>query len=152
MDMKKARKFLTVAQSIAALSKDRSTQVGALILGPDGEGGPWGYNGFPRGADDDVEARHERPEKYFWAEHAERNAIYAAAAAGFRTKGCTLVVTHPPCMDCARAIVQAGIVRVVYPTGDAEFHSRWGAHEARTRQLFAETSVEVVEIDAGAPG
>lgn len=147
MKPEKARKFLAVARSIAALSKDRSTQVGALILGPDWEGGPWGYNGFPRGADDDVEARHQRPEKYFWAEHAERNAIYTAARSGFPTKGCSMVVTHPPCMDCARAIVQAGIIRVIYPAGDAAFHERWKDHEGRTRELFKEAGVEVIVID-----
>ncbi len=147
MKPEKARKFLAVARSIAALSKDRSTQVGALILGPDGEGGPWGYNGFPRGANDDVDARHQRPEKYFWAEHAERNAIYAAARSGFPTKGCAMVVTHPPCMDCARAIAQAGIIRVIYPAGDAAFHQRWKEHEGRTRELFKETGVDVIVID-----
>ncbi len=57
--------------------------------------------------------RLERPNKYLWIEHAERNAICNAARAGTSTAGCTLYVELMPCMDCARAVVQAGIIEVV---------------------------------------
>lgn len=136
-------KFLPVAQTIARLSKD-TTQVGAIILGPDNEGGPWGYNGAPRGSMADEDERKSRPEKYWWMEHAERNAIYAAARTGFATKGCTIVVTHLPCMDCARAIVQAGIVKVVASTG--ELSGKWDEHGERVERLFAETGVEFRKV------
>lgn len=142
--MSKHLKFLAIAQSVAALSKDPSTKVGALLLGPDGEGGPWGYNGAPRGcAADEDERFHQRPEKYFWAEHAERNAIYTAARTGFRTVGATMYITHAPCMDCARAIVQAGIKRVVFPVTEPELYERWKAHFDRAELLFDECTVEV---------
>ena len=72
-----------------------------------------GYNSFPRGIRDDVPERLERPAKYLWIEHAERNAICNAARAGTATEGCTIYVEIMPCMDCARAIVQAGICEVV---------------------------------------
>jgi dCMP deaminase len=61
-----------------------------------------GDNGFPRGADDDLEARHARPAKHKWTEHAERNAIFAAARAGIPIDGCTMYLPWFPCMDCAR--------------------------------------------------
>lgn len=139
----RAVKLLKVAEAIAQLSKDKSSKVGALIIGPDGEGGPWGYNGAPRGCRADEDERMEtRPEKYMWAEHAERNAIYAAARKGFPTKGCSILVTHPPCMDCARAIVQAGIKQVFYPEPDLEFVKRWGDHMGRTKHLFEECGVQ----------
>jgi len=134
-------KYLQIAQAIAQLSKD-TTKVGAVIIGKNGEGGPWGYNGAPRKCNADEDERKERPEKYFWFEHAERNAIYAAAKAGFSTDGTTLVVTHPPCMDCARAIVQAGIVRVIAANAEAEFTARWLESTVRTKRLFDECGIE----------
>ena len=142
MTPSKITKLMVIARAVAALSKD-DTQVGAIIIGPDGEGGPWGYNGAPRGCCADEDERFKsRPEKYFWAEHAERNAIYSAARAGFSPKGCTLVVTHFPCMDCARAIVQSGIKRVVVGKMTPVFDARWQENIIRSIQLFEETGVE----------
>lgn len=146
--MTKIEKYLAIATAVSQLSKDPSSKVGAIIIGPDGEGGPWGYNGAPRGCAADEDARgSSRPEKYLWLEHAERNAIFAAARLGVSTIGSTMVVTHAPCMDCARAIVQAGIVRVIFPKPDAEFVERWSDHIERTAKLFSECGVymEIVE-------
>lgn len=141
----KLKKYLNIARAIAELSKD-DTKVGAVLIGPNGEGGPWGYNGAPRGcvADED-ERKNERPEKYYWFEHAERNAIYAAARTGFPTEGCALVVTHFPCMDCARAIVQAGIKIVVVSEMTDTFKTRWADHIERSARLFNECGV-LVEV------
>lgn len=146
MNVNKNENYLDIARSISKLSKDESTKVGAFILGPTGEGGPWGYNGAPRGcrADEAGENRSLRPEKYFWFEHAERNAIYNAARVGYPVKGSSLVVTHFPCMDCARAIVQAGIVKVITPEPDFDFAMRWREHIERTKRLFNECGVGLV--------
>lgn len=57
--------------------------------------------------------RLERPLKYLYLEHAERNVIYAAAREGVRTDGATLYCPWFACADCARAIIQAGIRSVV---------------------------------------
>ena len=132
------------AKAAAAHSKDQSSKVGSILIGPDGEGGPFGYNGAPRGCSADEDARfQQRPEKYFWAEHSERNVIYTAARRGFSTLGCTIVVTHFPCMDCARAIVQAGIVKVIVPHPTPEFLTRWAEHVSRSQALFDECGVDV---------
>ncbi|MCW8836697.1 MAG: CMP deaminase, partial [Rhodospirillales bacterium] len=72
-------RFLQLAHQIASWSKDRSTKVGAVLVRPDRTPAPYGYNGFPRQVDDDIDDRHSRPDKYDWTEHAERNAIYNAA-------------------------------------------------------------------------
>ena len=106
--MSKLLKYMRVAEAVAELSKDKSTKVGALILGPANEIRACGYNGAPRGCEADEDERSERPEKYHWFSHAELNAITNAARVGTPLEGNTLVVTHFPCMDCARAIVQAG--------------------------------------------
>lgn len=109
------KKFLDQAALVASWSKDRSTKVGAVIVGPDNEVRSQGYNGFPRGVEDGVEARHERPAKYLFTEHAERNAIYNAVRANIPIKGCRLYLNFSPscCADCARAIIQSGIIEVV---------------------------------------
>lgn len=105
--------FMEMAELVASKSKDRSTKVGCVIVGPNHEVRTTGYNGFCRGIDDDVDERHERPEKYLWTEHAERNAIYNAARNGIRIEDCTAYTTVFPCADCARSFIQSGVKRVV---------------------------------------
>jgi dCMP deaminase len=105
--------FLQMAQLVSTKSKDRSTKVGCVIVGPDHEVRTTGYNGFCRGIIDDVDSRHERPDKYLWTEHAERNAIYNAARNGIQLAGCTAYVTLFPCADCSRAMIQSGIRKIV---------------------------------------
>lgn len=106
-----------------------------------------GYNGFPRGCDDELAFRHERPEKYLWAEHAERNLIYNAARVGVPLEGCILVVTPLfPCMDCARGIVQAGFKAIV---AEAEDNPRWAESNAKAMELFKEVGIEVIKLRSG---
>ena len=119
-------------------SKDRSTKVGAIIIGDDNERLTDGYNGFPRKINDDIDSRHERPVKYFYAEHAERNAIYNAARNGIRLKDSTLYVTGTPCSDCARAIIQSGIKRVVSLTIDLDSRKDWGDSMRKSLEMFEE--------------
>lgn len=103
--------FMGFARHAASQSKDRETKVGAVIVGPGGEVRLTGYNGPPRGVAD-LPERLCRPTKYSWMSHAEQNTIAFAAREGIRTKDCSLFVTHPPCSNCARSIIQAGIVCV----------------------------------------
>ena len=105
--------YLNICKAVACRSKDPNTQLGCVIIGPNHEIRSTGYNSFPRGIRDDVPERLARPAKYLWIEHAERNAICNAARAGTATEACTIFVEIMPCMDCARAIVQAGITEVV---------------------------------------
>ncbi len=105
--------FMEMATLVASKSKDRSTKVGCVIVGPNNEVRSTGYNGFCRGVDDENDDRHERPEKYLWTEHAERNAIFNAARNGIRMEDCTAYTTMFPCADCARSFIQSGIRRIV---------------------------------------
>lgn len=144
MSAKWDARFLRLAHEVSTWSKDRTTQVGAVIVGDDKTPGPYGYNGFPRNVDDDAEDRHQRPTKYRWTEHAERNAIYNAARIGMGLKGCTMYVTHVPCADCARAIVQVGIREVVVDQAcqeDRGFNDRWDEDSQVTREMLKEAGV-----------
>jgi dCMP deaminase len=120
-------RWMALAQFIATWSKDRGRKVGAVIVGPDNEIRSTGYNGIPRGVNDDVEERHEAEtgEKYLWVSHAERNAIYNAALLGVSTKNCTLYIPWYPCIECAKAIVQSGINKIVCFEPDLA-DSKWG--------------------------
>ena len=58
--------FLSIAEAVKMKSKDRRTQIGAVIVGEDKEIVSTGFNSFPRGINDDVEERQVLPEKYYW--------------------------------------------------------------------------------------
>lgn len=107
--------YMGFARHAARKSKD-STQVGAILVGPDGEVRLTSYNGPPKGVMD-LPARRERPAKYLYASHAEANLAAFAAREGIRTAGCTVYVTHMPCAACARTLIQAGVVNVVVGPG-----------------------------------
>lgn len=134
-----------MAEYVSTKSKDKSTKVGAVIVGPNNEVLSVGWNGFPRGVNDDVEERHERPAKYEWTEHGERNAIYNAARHGIRLDGTTLYTTHDPCADCARAIVQSGIRHVV-TLGGSTIGGRGAVNVADT--ILTEGCVKVSSLGA----
>lgn len=133
---------MSVADLVATWSKDRSTKVGCVIVGTASQVLSLGYNGFPRLVDDDVEERHERPAKYFYAEHAERNSVYNAARTGVSLVGSTLYCTLFPCSDCARAIIQSGVSTVVTlkPVFDTE---KWNASWACALEMLRETHVHL---------
>jgi deoxycytidylate deaminase len=112
MRQDKAIKFLRHAQSFADLfSKDRSTKVGAYFVhASDFSKLAEGYNGFPRGCNDDLEVRHQRPQKYDYTEHAERNAIFNAVRPYL--KGAIVVTTEVLTMSSARALISVGAASV----------------------------------------
>ena len=151
MTNEKLLKYMAIAETVAQLSKDSSTKVGAIILGQGGtEIRSLGYNGAPRGSTADTDGRCQtRPEKYFWVSHAEQNAIVNAARVGTPLAGGIMLVTHPPCMDCARAIVQAGIKEVYWLAPTSDFLERWREHLARVLKLFAECGVYWAQLTKG---
>ncbi len=136
--------FMNLAYLVAMKSKDASTHIGAVVVGPDNEVRSLGYNSFPRGINDDVIERQERPEKYYWFEHAERNSIYNATLLGTSLNGCKMYTNGIPCMDCARAIVQAGIKEVIVDKyWDDNNYDIWIENANRTKVLFNESAVKI---------
>ena len=138
--------FMGLARYVSTRSKDRSTKIGAVLVGPNKEVRSTSYNGFPRGVDDDVDSRHERPAKYLFTAHAEVNGITNAARVGTPTEGCILYVSgRPPCADCARAIIQAGIKEVIVET--MEHKSRpemdWEANTKAAMEMLREAGIIV---------
>lgn len=108
--------FMGVALLAAKRSKDPNTQVGACIVSPDKIIVGTGYNGFPIGCSDDAFPWEREGDfdatKYAYVCHAELNAILNSG--GRDLKGCTIYVGLFPCNECAKAIIQAGIRKVIY--------------------------------------
>lgn len=145
LSKKKAEQFYKIARTIGdTLSKDTTNEVGAQILGQDNEFLFAGYNGIPRNVSDERPERWVKPEKDYWFEHAERNAIYSAARQVLR--GCKIVVSRFPCTDCARAIIQTGLACVVTPPPNPA--SRWAENHKRSMEMLLEAKVEVVIVDS----
>ncbi len=114
--------FMGVAVLSGMRSKDPNTQVGACIVSEDHKILSMGYNGFPTGCSDDEfpwEREGEPLEnKYFYTTHSELNAILNYR--GGSLEGATIYVTLFPCNECAKAIIQSGIRRIVYDSDKYE--------------------------------
>lgn len=138
--------FMTMAYLAAMRSKDQSTHCGAVIVDDMNNVVATGYNSFVRGINDNVQERQERPGKYMWMEHSERNAIYSASMRGCILRGCKIYVTGIPCADCARAIIQAGIKEVVIEKRE-DFGKEWDESCKVTLTMFEEAGVELREMN-----
>jgi dCMP deaminase len=134
------RRFIDLALHISDWSKDPSTKVGCVVVGADREIRSTGFNGFPRGIEDSIERLEDRDLKYPLICHAEENAIMHAARIGISLKDCTAYVTWPPCTRCARSLIQAGVVEVVFPR-DIEIPERWIEDFDRSLSMMKEAGV-----------
>ena len=107
--------FMGLAHLSARRSKDPNTQVGAAIVDENHRVVSVGYNGFPSGVSDDefpwTREGGTLESKYAFVVHAELNAILNSPRS---VRGCTLYVSLFPCNECAKAIIQAGIAKIVY--------------------------------------
>lgn len=137
------RYFFDLCEVNAAMSKDPSTQVGAVIVRPDNTVASMGWNGFPRGVLDLQERYDDRPTKYKMTVHAEANAILSAKEPlnGYRL----YVSPLHPCADCAGMIIQSGISHIVTLSSD---RPDWDEHFAIAKQMFDEAGVTVVKFEA----
>ena len=135
-------RFIELAHHISGWAKDPSTKVGCIVVGEDREIRSTGFNGFPRGIADDPKRLEDREQKYPLICHAEENAIMHAARIGLSLKGCTAYVTWPPCTRCARSLIQAGVVEVVYPT-KIEVPERWQKDFDMSTSMMKEAGIKI---------
>lgn len=140
------KRFMELTEQVAGWSScfQQERHVGAIIV-KNKRILTTGYNGAPQG----VESCRDRGEcirkklgiesgtrhELCYAVHAEQNAIIQAARLGIVLEGATLYCTHQPCVICAKMIINAGIVRIVYKQGYPDEFSR---------QLLSEAGVELV--------
>ena len=122
--------YADIAEKVANLSHARRLKVGAVIV-KDDRILSYGYNGMPKGFDNDCENEIVKEDEYYIDNggpahlmltttyvtkpeviHAEINAIAKVAASNDSTKGATIFITHAPCADCAKMIIASGIETV----------------------------------------
>ena len=148
MESHKAIKYIKLVRYMADLfSKDPNTKVGCLLLAPQSlQILSLGYNGFPRGVNENILDRWERPLKYSFVEHSERNCLYNACRSGVSTLNSIAVTTMFPCSDCCRALIQSGVKTVVTKTPDYEL-PKWGKDFEISKVMFEESGVAVILFD-----
>jgi len=154
MDEKWQRRWLRLAHEVAGWSKDQ-VQVGAVIFDDNRNPRGFGYNGIPRGLSDTDPSRLEKPLKNWYFEHAERNVIYSCARNGISCDDCTLAVTHWPCADCTRAIIQSGIRSVIVDKAclnpNNYFYQKWQDQIAESQKMLLEAGITTRVVDLQDP-
>jgi len=134
------KRYLELAKQVAQWSKDPSSKIGAVAIGSKGQVLAQGYNGFPRGINDDNRL-DDRPTKYKYIVHAEMNVIYNAGFNGVSLDGASLYITGLPlCSDCAKGVIQVGIKEVIMPT--QEIPDNWGQSWALSKSMLEEAGVK----------
>ena len=135
--------FMGLAHLSAMRSKDPSTQVGAVIVSGEHRVVSIGYNGFPNGCSDDEFPWDREADfgatKYPYVVHAELNAILNSKN---DLRGCSIYVSLFPCNECAKAIIQSGISRIVY---ESDKYADTDATIASKRMLRA-AGVELYQL------
>jgi dCMP deaminase len=142
--------YLDMCLSIAGMSPDPATKVGAVIVDTLGDVVSTGFNSFPRRVQHTVDRLHDREEKLPLMIHAEVKAIISAARRGVSTNGCRLYLAAtddtgmiwggPPCVSCSIQIIQAGIFQIVSPPIKPT-PSKWHEDLKRAETLLAEAGV-----------
>lgn len=132
-------RFQAMAELVAEFSKDPKRRVGAVAVSPDRRGLSIGYNGFPAGTPDLQQDLEDPGRKEQLMVHAELNAILNQ---GCSVVGWTLHVTKHPCVQCAGAIANSGIARLVTPRADLT-HPTWGRSYALAIEVLRDADVEV---------
>jgi dCMP deaminase len=142
------KRWMDMTYMVASWSKDRSRKIGSVIVDDKNILVSIGWNGFPRGLNDNIDSRHQRPIKYKFSVHAEMNSLLNKH--GHSLQGCKLYVSWYPCANCAQAIIQSGIKEIIAiepnwndPTYKEDF--------AVTREMFEEVGIFVRYYDAPPP-
>ncbi len=140
------KSLMATAYEHAKLSHDPSTQNAALLVNDAGESRLIDVNRFPNGVRETE--RWERPLKYKIIEHAERNVLYQAARSGLQTVGLTMVCPWAACGDCARAIIQCGLKKLVtHKQAHEKSPDFWRQEIEIAFVMLQEAGVEVVMYD-----
>lgn len=131
---------------ISTKSKDPNTKIGAILV-RDGIIISEGFNGFPRGVKDYKKRYEDRELKYKYVVHAEENAIFNAARNGIKTTGSIMYTSGLPCNECAKSLIQAGVVKVIIHSNYPSMSEKWVESIKITRQMFRESGMIIQEFE-----
>lgn len=137
-----ARENLNIAYQAATHSNDPSTQVGAYLKTSSNDDIIIGSNKFCENIEVTEDRLNNRDLRLWYTEHAERNTIFAAAKNGIKTDNGVLYAPWNSCNECGRAIIQAGIKRIVgHKQAFDRTPERWRDSIARAYEMFEEAGV-----------
>ena len=128
--------YMNLAKAVSDGSKCERAKVGAVIVSPDGVIVSTGFNGQPKGMPNKCE---ENDTTLPTTLHAELNAILNSIKT---LKNATIYVTHFPCNECAKAIVQTGIKKVIFYS---DKHKDLDSTKA-SKIIFENAGVEIVNL------
>ena len=136
------RRFLKLAEHVSAWSKDPSSKCGAVVTSGKNHLVSVGFNGFPPGIWDKDEWLNDRATKLKIVRHAEANALFYAGMS--QLHGHTIYVyPMPPCAQCASAIIQAGIARIVSYQPDPSRAERWGDDWDLAAEMYRQADIQL---------
>lgn len=142
--------FMRQVYLISQKSKDPKTKIGAVLVRM-GETDPisTGFNGFPRGIYDKEDLYLNRETKYPRICHAEFNSVMNAARKGVSTLNSILYTQSPVCNECAKAVIQAGIIKVVYHKQFPRMNhlTKWVDSCKLGEDMLKEVGIEIGEFD-----
>lgn len=130
-------------------SHDTSTRLGALLVEPaNGYIKMKGANRYLSGAMENDPQNHERPRKYAYIEHAERDVLYQCWNGTLNPRGLIMVAPWACCADCARAIAYSGVtLLVVHKQACEKAPDRWKESIEFGWDILAKRSVAVYQWD-----
>ena len=135
--------FMRHVYLAASKSKDPRTKIGAILV-KDGVVISEGFIGFARGVLDLPQRYNDKETKYQYVVHGEHNSILNAARRGVQTLGSVIYTQGVPCNECAKAIVQAGITKVVlhceWPNMDSP---KWEKATQISKTMFEEAGIPI---------
>lgn len=143
MNSKWNKRFLDLAGEIASWPKDPSTKVGCVLVDDQRRVVGIGYNGFPRGVDDNKERYENRDLKYLMVQHAEANAILNAVG---DVSGTIAYVTHHPCSNCLGLLIQASVRSIVTNPTPAGLAERFKDSFSAAKMMAEEAGIEIIEL------
>lgn len=136
--------FISLAFVVSQRSLDESTKHGAIVVAEDNTILSVGYNGPPRGCDDE-NVPQERPEKYLWFLHAEEAAIVNAAKSGICLNNSIFYITGEPCAMCVRKIINVGAKKIIYGGVSAICVNK--EDRKAIKQMLKGRDIEFIKID-----
>jgi len=134
--------FLEMAKLASKRSPDSQTKCGCVIVDDKNRLLSQGYNGFPRGVDDEI-LPNERPEKYPWMIHAEVNAVLNCS---IPPRGAKAYITTIPCFNCLLLMWQAGITEVIYAEDGDRPHMIDSLHEELTKRFIELSGMKLIGL------
>ena len=138
--------LLKIAYSEAKKSTNPSTQNGAILIDDKGNIILSAVNSFPDGVTETKE-RQIKPLRHKFSVHTERNILYQAAKLGIKTKGLTMVCPWAACSDCAQAIIQTGIKRLVVHKQALDRSASWQENIDLVFEMMREAGIEIIVFD-----